>query len=58
MVAVPDDGMRRAAQTPMETEMACGTGICYGCAVFTRRGVKLCCRDGPRFDLLDVYGRG
>ena len=51
------DGMRRAVQILMETEMACGTGICYGCAVFTRRGVKLCCRDGPRFDLLDIYGR-
>ena len=51
------DGMRRPVQILMETEMACGTGICYGCAVFTRRGVKLCCRDGPRFDLLDIYGR-
>ncbi len=49
------DGMRRAVQILMETEMACGTGICYGCAVFTRRGVRLCCRDGPRFELLDVY---
>ena len=51
------DGMHRPVQILMETEMACGTGICYGCAVFTRRGVKLCCRDGPRFDLLDIYGR-
>ena len=57
---------RRAAQSGqsspiqilMETEMACGTGICYGCAVFTRRGVKLCCKDGPRFELLDVYPNG
>ena len=51
------DGMRRPVQILMETEMACGVGICYGCAVFTRRGVKLCCKDGPRFDLLDIYGR-
>ena len=57
MVAAPDDGMRRAAQTLMETEMACGTGICYGCAVFTRRGVKLCCLDRLRAALLDVDGR-
>ena len=49
------DGMRRPAQILMETEMACGTGICYGCAVFTKKGVKLCCRDGPRFELLDVF---
>ena len=52
------DGMNRPVQILMETEMACGTGICYGCAVFTRRGVKLCCKDGPRFNLLDVYPNG
>ena len=49
------DGMRRAVQILMETEMACGLGICYGCAVFSKKGVRLCCKDGPRFDLLDVY---
>ncbi len=52
------DGMNRPVQILMETDMACGTGICYGCAVFTRKGVKLCCKDGPRFDLLDVYPNG
>ncbi len=52
------DGMNRPVQILMETEMACGTGICYGCAVFTKRGVKLCCKDGPRFELLDVYPNG
>ena len=52
------DGLNRPVQILMETEMACGTGICYGCAVFTKRGVKLCCKDGPRFELLDVYPNG
>ena len=52
------DGMNRPVQILMETDMACGTGICYGCAVFTRQGVKLCCKDGPRFNLLDVYPNG
>src|SRR5438132_1355443 len=33
----------------------CGTGICYGCAVFTRRGVRLVCKDGPRFELRQVF---
>ncbi len=55
---VRQDGLQRPVQILMETDMACGTGICYGCAVFTRRGVKLCCKDGPRFDLLDVYPNG
>ena len=49
------DGMRRRVQILMETEMACGTGICYGCAVFTKKGVRLCCKDGPRFALADLY---
>ncbi|PZC44650.1 MAG: dihydroorotate dehydrogenase electron transfer subunit [Chloroflexi bacterium] len=49
------DGMRRSVQVLMETEMACGTGICYGCAVFTKKGVRLCCREGPRFELLEVF---
>ena len=52
------DGLNRPVQILMETEMACGTGLCYGCAVFTKRGVKLCCKDGPRFELLDVYPGG
>ena len=52
---VRKDGMRRSVQILMETEMGCGTGICYGCAVFTKKGVKLCCRDGPRFELQLVF---
>lgn len=39
----------------MEERMPCGWGLCYGCAVFTRRGVRLCCKDGPRFPLFDVF---
>lgn len=49
------DGFHRNVQVLLETEMACGIGICYGCAVFAKRGVKLCCSDGPRFDLLDAF---
>ena len=52
---VREDGMRRSVQVLMETEMACGTGICYGCAVFTKKGVRLCCKDGPRFELLEAF---
>lgn len=46
---------RRSCQVLMEERMACGTGICYSCAVETRRhGMKLVCKDGPRFELRDV----
>ena len=49
-------GLRKPVQALVEERMACGMGICYGCAVFPRRGgVKLVCTDGPMFDLRDLY---
>jgi dihydroorotate dehydrogenase electron transfer subunit len=42
-------------QVLLETPMACGTGLCYGCAIKTRRGMRQVCRDGPRFELRDVF---
>ena len=59
--------VRRSVQALLEEHMACGTGICYGCAVEVRvrgerrRGspqetaMKLVCKDGPRFEIRDVY---
>jgi len=52
--AVRACGLRRPVQVLLEEHMACGTGVCYGCAVPTRRGMRLVCRDGPRFSLWDV----
>jgi dihydroorotate dehydrogenase electron transfer subunit len=46
---------RKPVQALLEERMGCGTGICYGCAVFTRQGVRLVCRDGPRFELRQVF---
>ena len=47
---------RKPVQTLLEERMACGYGACYSCAVRTRDGaVRLICKDGPRFDLLEVY---
>jgi dihydroorotate dehydrogenase electron transfer subunit len=50
---------RRSVQVLLEEHMGCGTGICYGCAVDVRvrggRAMKLVCKDGPRFDIRDVY---
>ena len=46
---------RKPVQALLEERMGCGTGVCYGCAVFSRKGVKLVCRDGPRFDLREVF---
>ena len=46
---------RKPVQALLEERMACGTGICYSCAVETRRGTRLVCKDGPCFELRDVY---
>ncbi len=49
------NGRRQNPDILMEENMPCGWGMCYGCAIFTKHGVKLCCKDGPRFALFDVY---
>jgi dihydroorotate dehydrogenase electron transfer subunit len=46
---------RKPVQALLEERMGCGTGVCYGCAVFSRKGVRLVCRDGPRFELREVF---
>ncbi len=53
--ALRRNGRRQRPEILMEERMPCGWGMCYGCAVFTKRGVKLCCKDGPRFNLFDVF---
>ncbi len=49
------NGRRQNPEILMEENMPCGWGMCYGCAIFTKHGVRLCCKDGPRFNLFDVY---
>jgi dihydroorotate dehydrogenase electron transfer subunit len=49
------NGRRQRPEILMEENMPCGWGMCYACAVFTKHGVRLCCKDGPRFNLFDVY---
>jgi dihydroorotate dehydrogenase electron transfer subunit len=47
---------RKPVQALLESPMGCGTGICYGCAVFDRRGEpRLVCKEGPRFELRDIW---
>jgi dihydroorotate dehydrogenase electron transfer subunit len=47
---------RKPVQALLESPMGCGTGICYGCAVFDRRGEpRLVCKDGPRFELREIW---
>jgi len=38
----------------LEENMACGIGACVGCAVKTRKGYKMVCKDGPIFSAEDI----
>jgi dihydroorotate dehydrogenase electron transfer subunit len=42
-------------QVSLETIMACGLGLCQGCAVKHRNSYKLVCKDGPVFDSKEIF---
>ena len=44
----------KPAQISLEVRMGCGFGVCYGCTVKTRNGLKQVCKDGPIFELNDI----
>ena len=41
-------------QVSLEVRMGCGRGVCYGCTVKTKSGLKQVCKDGPVFELDDI----
>jgi dihydroorotate dehydrogenase electron transfer subunit len=43
-------GLAFPTQLSLESYIACGIGVCRGCAIPTSKGYKLCCKDGPVFD--------
>jgi dihydroorotate dehydrogenase electron transfer subunit len=44
----------KSMQVSLEVRMACGIGLCYGCTVKTRQGLRQVCEDGPVFEMSDV----
>ncbi|MBA7682637.1 Dihydroorotate dehydrogenase B (NAD(+)), electron transfer subunit [subsurface metagenome] len=44
----------KPVQISLEVRMGCGRGVCYGCTVKTKNGLKQVCQDGPVFDLQDI----
>jgi dihydroorotate dehydrogenase electron transfer subunit len=49
------DELNLNCEVSVETPMACGTGICQGCAVKTRESkYKLACKDGPVFNIKEI----
>lgn len=48
----------KPVQVSLEMRMACGFGVCYGCTVRTKKGLKQVCKDGPVFELDDLVWDG
>lgn len=44
----------KPVQISLEVRMGCGRGVCYGCTVKTKGGLKQVCQNGPVFDLDDI----
>lgn len=44
----------KSVQISLEIMMGCGVGVCYGCTIKTKNGLKQVCKDGPVFDLNDI----
>ena len=42
-------------QISYEQFMGCGTGICCGCTVKTKTGYKKACKDGPVFNIREIW---
>ena len=57
MATLPSLKMK-PVQISLEIMMGCGLGVCYGCTVKTRSGLRQVCTDGPVFDLGEVIWDG
>jgi dihydroorotate dehydrogenase electron transfer subunit len=44
----------KPVQVSLEVVMGCGAGVCYGCTIKTKKGLKQVCQDGPVFEMGDV----
>jgi len=42
-------------QVSFEQFMGCGLGVCSACVIKTKDGYKKVCRDGPVFDIKDIW---
>ncbi|MCP4651819.1 MAG: dihydroorotate dehydrogenase electron transfer subunit [Candidatus Omnitrophica bacterium] len=42
-------------QVSFEQFMGCGLGTCCGCTIDTKSGYKKVCKDGPVFNIRDIY---
>ncbi|MFC2012045.1 dihydroorotate dehydrogenase electron transfer subunit [Chloroflexota bacterium] len=48
----------KPVQVSLEVRMGCGRGVCYGCTLRTKSGLKKVCEHGPVFELDDIIWDG
>jgi dihydroorotate dehydrogenase electron transfer subunit len=57
-IAMKDTMQKWPAEKPvqisLEVRMGCGFGVCYGCSIRTRQGMKRICKEGPVFNINDI----
>jgi len=46
----------KSVQLSLEIMMGCGMGVCYGCTIKTKQGLKQVCKDGPVFEMGELEG--
>jgi dihydroorotate dehydrogenase electron transfer subunit len=46
----------KSVQVSLEMVMGCGTGVCYGCTIKTKSGLRQVCKDGPVFEMGELEG--
>jgi dihydroorotate dehydrogenase electron transfer subunit len=44
----------KPTQLSLDSRMACGHGVCYGCTIETAGGLKQICNDGPVFEMSEI----
>ena len=44
----------KPTQVSLEIRMACGVGVCFGCTIRTKQGLKQVCKDGPVFEMGNI----
>jgi dihydroorotate dehydrogenase electron transfer subunit len=53
MAQIPDL-KNKPVQISLEIMMGCGVGVCYGCTIKTKSGLKQVCKDGPVFEMGEI----
>ena len=51
MMAQMPELKNKPVQLSLEIMMGCGAGVCYGCTIKTKKGLKQVCKDGPVFEM-------